>query len=86
MLQTLDFMESFILELASSCNLPTQLVCLRIVFDCRIPDDEGFSVGRLTSLEELSFIRVRKASRRFVKELRSMRELDPCARCLHLLG
>jgi disease resistance protein RPM1 len=77
MLQTLDLSESIILELPSSCSLPTQLVCLRIVFDYTLHNPEMFSVGRLTSLEELSiqFNVWNKAPRKLVKELGSLREL-----------
>jgi disease resistance protein RPM1 len=77
MLQTLDLLRSRILSLPSSSSLPTQLVCLRIVFDYSVRDAEMFSVRRLTSREELSlqFSVLNKAPRRLVKEPGSLREL-----------
>ncbi|XP_066342386.1 disease resistance protein RGA5-like [Miscanthus floridulus] len=86
LVQTLDLFESLVLELPSSSSLPTQLVCLRIVFDDSVCDTEMFSVGRLTSLEELSIqfsIRC-KAARRLVKELGSLRELRVLDACICL--
>jgi disease resistance protein RPM1 len=81
MLQTLDLMESWILEAPSNSSFPTQLLCLRIFIKYSFDDSgaEMFSVGRLTSLEELSIGLSRRcepeASRRLVKELGSLREL-----------
>jgi disease resistance protein RPM1 len=89
MLQTLDLMESWIQEAPSNSSFPTQLLSLYIVIIGSFDDSDAemFSVGRLTSLEVLSiqFSLSRRgepeASRRFVKELGSLREL----RVLHAL-